>query len=169
MLTFLERSRSILEITKEQRYLFADFRKEDFIAKGIESFSAIYPYLRKEIKKMNDENPDRELNNIHNSVRRSIDTLNIKFYFDQINILYEYLDSNQDLADRFYYSLIYVQFSKYEKLVLFYVGISKIYPAIYKSLKEKREFDRFEFINELLDTRHIKYYDLEDYRFPFSS
>lgn len=165
MLTFLERSRSALEITKPQAYLFVDYRKEDCLAKGIETFSVYYPYLVIEIKKMNNEYPDQEENNIFNSVRRSIDTLNIKFYFDQINVLYEYLESEPELAERIYYSIIYSQFSKYEKLVLFYVGISKIYPAIKKALMDKNEFDRFEFINELSNADHVRYYALEDRRF----
>lgn len=166
MLNSLERSRSVVEVSKSQVYLFADYKKEDYVSIGIESFSTFYKYFRKKLKEMTDEYPeqDREENNIFNTVRRSIDTLNIKFYFDQINVIYEYLNSNPELSDRFYYSVIYAQFTKYEKLILFYVGISKIYPAIFKALKEKKEFDRFEFINELPDTRHIEYYGLEDIR-----
>lgn len=130
------------------------------IYKGVDSFVFYFNDFKENYTKVDKKIHINEKINLTGSLSAMLEIHNIKSFYDLINVTYEVVAQDVKVNQEFYYSLLYAQFSKYEKLILFYLGVSGIYPSLSNIFKDRNEFIKFEYELYLIDKEHLKYYKL---------
>lgn len=89
-------------------------------------------------------------------------------YFRNLYLILKYIDTNEDInknENNYYGILIRAQLTKYERLVLFYNGLSDFGYKSFKPLLEKYGFFKHLYRYELLSPEEYNMYDIKAYDF----